>query len=369
MKIYLSNYLLILLCSLSFVACKGKDKSFQLEGQIEGYSNGIAYLKQFNGENFACLDSTKIEKGHFTFSGEVDQTQLCRVVLSGHKYPIYYFFLEAGRLNYTAQLKGNRLTVPTIEGTVTQNEYARFLKGRDAIYRMQLTLRRQKFKDSVEKEKGHLQLAKLSQKMDSLKNTFLKNEKTPILSLYLLKESCGGISDYQLLEKQLKSFELAYSEHPLYLAIHKRMEALRRIAPGQPASLFEMESLEGTIIRLSDFQEKITLLDFWASWCGPCRRENPSMVKLYKEYHDKGLEIIGISLDNSRERWEKAVKKDDLTWNHVCDFQKWNCSLVEKYAVRGVPFTVLVDKQGRIIASGLHGTALKNIIKEALEIQ
>ena len=354
-----------LVCILFLMGC-GKNQTFHLEGNIEGYSNGMAYLKQFNGENFACIDSTVIEKGQFTFSGEVEQAQLCRVVVEGHKYPIRYFFLEAGQQHYTAQLKGIRLTVPTVEGTPTQNEYARFIKEQYVIYKMQLVLQRQEFKDSVEKEKARLQLVDLNHMMDSVENAFLKNENTPILSLYLIKESCGSVSDYQVLEKQLKAFETDYSEHPLYLAIHERMMALKQIAPGQSAPAFAMESLEGKTIRLSDFQGKITLLDFWASWCSPCRKENPNMVKLYQQYHDQGLEMIGISLDNNRDRWENAVKKDNLTWKHVCDFQKWNCPLVEKYAVKGVPFTVLIDRQGKIIASGLHGTELKRKIKEAL---
>jgi len=366
MQKYFNKTLLIMLCSLFLMACGGEDKSFNLEGHIEGYSNGMAYLKQFNGKEFANIDSTNIKEGHFSFSGEVEQPQLCRIVVQGHKYPIRYFFLEAGTLHYSSHLKGKRMSVPVIEGTPTQNEYGRFQREKNAIYRLRLAFQRQEFKDAEEKRKVGISMSELSNKIDSVKNAFLHNKHTPVLRLFLIKESCGSVSDYRVLAKQLKAFEATYSAHPLYLAIQERMEALKRIAPGQQAPAFAMTSLEGKTIQLSDFKGKVTLIDFWASWCGPCRKENPNMVRLYRDFHEKGLEILGVSLDKDKDKWAKAVQKDNLTWNHVCDFKKWNCPLVEKYAVKGVPFTVLIDRQGKIIASGLHGTELKRKIKEAL---
>lgn len=369
MQKYFDKYLLILLCSLSFVACTGKDQSYQLEGHIEGYSNGMAYLKQFNGKEFASIDSSGIEKGHFTFTGEVELPQLCRIVVEGHKYPIRYFFLEAGSLQYTSHLKENRMSVPVIKGTPTQNEYARFQREKNAIYKLRLAFQRKEFKDTEAKGKAGISMLELGERIDSVKNAFFHNKNVPVLRLFLIKESCGSVSDYQLLERHLKPFVDIYSEHPLYIAIQERVESLKSIAPGQLAPAFEMKSLEGKNIQLSDFHGKITLIDFWASWCGPCRKENPNMVKLYREYHKNGLEILGISLDTNKDKWTKAVQKDNLTWNHVCDFQKWNSPLVEKYAVKGVPYTVLIDRQGRIIASGLHGTELKRKLKEALNIE
>lgn len=365
----MQKYLLTLLCFLSLVACREKDQSFHIEGHIKGYSNGMAYLKQFNGKDFTKIDSTRIKKGHFSFSGKEEQPQLCQIVVEGHRYPIRYFFLEAGTLQYTSHLKENRMSVPVIKGTLTQDEYARFQKEKNAIYRLRLDFQRQEFKNEDEKRKAGISMLELGKQIDSIKNAFMHNKSTPVLRLFLIKESCGSVSDYHLLEKQLKSFVGKYSKHPLYLAIYERAEALKCIAPGQQAPAFEMKSIQGNTIQLSDFHGKIILIDFWASWCGPCRRENPNMVKLYQEYHKNGLEILGISLDTDTKKWAKAIEKDNLTWNHVCDFQKWNCSLVEKYAVKGVPYTVLIDRQGKIIASGLHGIELKRRISKALNIE
>ena len=357
-----------MLCTLFLLSCGDTDNSFRLEGNIEGYTNGMAYLKQFNGKEFVCVDSTKINQGTFSFSGKRNQPQLSQIVVEGYKYPIRYFFLEAGQVDYKSKVQGRNLIVPVVSGTPTQNALNRYTSEREVLYRKVLALRRIKVKDEDEKKECQLQINRLELKMMELVNAFIDDEKSPVLSLYLIKENYMYESDAVKLSSRLKPYAKAYAQHPLYKLIQARVEELNRIAPGQKAPGFEMESLEGSSISLSDFKGKITLIDFWASWCGPCRKENPNMVKLYQTYHEKGLEILGVSLDTSKERWAKAVEKDNLAWNHVCDFQKWQSPLVSQYAVRGVPFTVLIDKKGQIIACGLHGEDLKRKVEEALGI-
>ena len=364
---YINKCLHLVVCTLLLLGCESKDHTFNLKGSIEGYTNGMAYLKQFNGNEFSVVDSAEIDQGQFIFSGSLLQPQLCTIEVEGHKYPIRYFFLEAGQLNYTAFLDGHRLTVPTIEGTPTQQEYNHYTTERESIYRQQLALRRVKAKNENEEKENQLQISFLGQQMDEVIKVFIEQQRAPLLSLYLIWEHyCNGSDGVELASK-LKPYTDVYAHHPIFKAISSRVEALKRIAPGQLAPTFEMASLAGPTIQLSNLQGKITLLDFWASWCAPCRRENPNMVKLFHEFHDQGLQIIGISLDNDRERWEKAVQADQLTWHHVCDFQKWSCQLVKQYAVRGVPFTVLIDQEGKIIATGLHGETLHEKVREALE--
>ncbi|RZT96449.1 peroxiredoxin [Ancylomarina subtilis] len=362
---HFNNYILILLCALCLLSCS-EDKSFHLEGNIEGYSKGMAYLKQFNGDKFVCIDSVEIDQGHFHFSGKTNQSQLCQIVVEGYKYPIRYFFLEAGQLDYNSKVKERNLTVPVVKGTPTQNAFNRYTSDRNVLYRKILALRRIKGRNADEKKECQLQITRLELQMMELVKAFIDEKKLPVLCLYLIKENYMYESDTVELAGRLKPYAKEYAQHPLYKAIQARVEELNRIAPGQEAPIFEMESLEGAMINLSDFKGKTTLIDFWASWCGPCRKENPNMVKLYQAYHEKGLEILGVSLDKSKQRWAKAVEKDDLTWHHVCDFQKWQSPIVKQYAVKGVPFTVLIDKQGRIIASGLHGEDLKRKIELAL---
>ena len=138
---------------------------------------------------------------------------------------------------------------------------------------------------------------------------------------------------------------------------------------GQIAPDFSAPSPEGDIIKLSDIKGEITLIDFWASWCKPCRIENPNVVKVYEKYHDKGLEIISVSLDkpDKKDAWIKAIEDDNLQWHHVSNLKYWNDPVAQMYQVRSIPATFLLDAEGKIIAKKLRGAALENKIAELLD--
>lgn len=142
-------------------------------------------------------------------------------------------------------------------------------------------------------------------------------------------------------------------------AIKGKMVRMKSTVAGGDAPAFSMDQPDGTPLSLEDFKGKVTLIDFWASWCGPCRRENPHVVKLYNEYHDKGFEILGVSLDRSKDKWLAAIEKDGLTWKHVSDLKGWQNEAAKLYGVRSIPHTVLVDAEGKIIARGLRGARLE----------
>jgi thiol-disulfide isomerase/thioredoxin len=128
---------------------------------------------------------------------------------------------------------------------------------------------------------------------------------------------------------------------------------------GSVAPDFAELTPEGKTLKLSDLRGKVVLIDFWASWCGPCRKENPNVVKVYQQYKDKGFDVLSVSLDQDRTRWLDAIKADNMTWQHVSDLKGWQAAAGKLYGVSGIPFTVLVDKQGRIIGKNLRGAALE----------
>ncbi len=134
----------------------------------------------------------------------------------------------------------------------------------------------------------------------------------------------------------------------------------KAVGVGQQAPDFTQNDTAGHPVTLSSFRGRYVLLDFWASWCGPCRQENPAVVKAYHQYHDKGFEILGVSLDQSEKSWKKAIRDDKLSWVHVSDLKYWNNALVKVYGIQGVPQNFLIDPQGKIIARGLRGEDLQN---------
>lgn len=147
------------------------------------------------------------------------------------------------------------------------------------------------------------------------------------------------------------------------------VDKLNSLAVGVKAPDFTQQTPEGKEIKLSDFIQgkKVVLIDFWASWCGPCRKENPNVVALYNEYKTKGFDIIGVSLDNEKENWLKAITDDRLTWTHVSDLKGWQNSVAQLYNVTAVPVTILLDGNGRIIAKNLRGEELRKKVSEICE--
>ena len=141
----------------------------------------------------------------------------------------------------------------------------------------------------------------------------------------------------------------------------KRVEnlALERLGPGKPAPEIVLPSPEGDTISLSALQGQYVLLDFWASWSSPCRKENPNLVKAYNKYHEMGLEIFQVSLDRSREAWIRAIEEDKLSWIHASDLLMWNSVVVPVYNIQGVPMNYLLDREGYIIEINLQGDMLQ----------
>ena len=145
-----------------------------------------------------------------------------------------------------------------------------------------------------------------------------------------------------------------------------KVNAMKSIAIGQPAPEIALPDTTGQIVKLSSLKGKYVLVDFWAKWCGPCRQENPNVVKAYHKYKDKGFTVFGVSLDRTKEDWLQAIRKDGLTWTHVSDLKYWNSEAARTYNINGIPFSLLLDKNGVIIAKNLRGPALDKKLEEIL---
>ena len=148
------------------------------------------------------------------------------------------------------------------------------------------------------------------------------------------------------------------------LDLERQLDLISRFVKGGVAPNFTQNDPDDQPVSLTDFRGKVILIDFWASWCGPCRRENPNVVKLYNQYHDKGFDILGVSLDNDRQRWLDAIAKDGLTWHHVSDLKGWKNEVAGMYSVTSIPHTVLLDREGRILGRNLRGQALEDKLAE-----
>ena len=156
------------------------------------------------------------------------------------------------------------------------------------------------------------------------------------------------------------------SDPPAVAALKKKMAQARTFMTGVEAPDFAMQTPEGETLKMSDLRGKVLLVDFWASWCGPCRKENPKVVRLYEKYKDKGFEILGVSLDSKKDRWINAIAQDGLTWPQISDLKGWKNEAAKMYGVRSIPTTLLLDAEGKIIGRNYRGAALEAKLKEIL---
>lgn len=185
-------------------------------------------------------------------------------------------------------------------------------------------------------------------------------QKNAIVALLAASQQSGR-SDLFLSAAEL--FVKGFPEDERKAQLESLLSAEGSLRKGQPAPDIALPDTGGRLRKLSELRGRWVLIDFWASWCRPCRMENPNVVRLYQEYHPKGFEIFGVSLDQQREAWLRAIEQDRLTWIHVSDLKGWQNAAAQLYRVNGIPYTVLIDPEGRIVAKGLRGPALEEKLR------
>jgi peroxiredoxin len=258
---------------------------------------------------------------------------------------------------------------------VLRSEENKYLKKFDALY-ADLNIKRegiiQKYRESSNgKTPEEIQKDMMDEYNLFIKNAFqqMKNfvteNQTPFVSLRVLEE-LDPESELEFFETTLQKLAVKYPTVSFIKDMQSTIEGMKNTAVGSNAPDIQLTNPEGQLVSLSSLKGKIVLIDFWASWCGPCRKENPNVVKMYEKYKGRGFEIYGVSLDKDKQAWLDAIEKDGLKWIHVSDLKFWQSDAAKLYNVSAIPMTVLLDKEGKIIAKNLRGKALEDKLNEVL---
>jgi len=344
---------------------------YTINGTIDGISEGTVKLSYYSPDDgFDLIDTTELVDGKFTFTGKVDFPDRYYLFVKGKGS--FNFFLENSEITINAHI--DTLWDSEIIGSVIQDDYDFFDRLRTDNSKKLKPINEE---ISAAKEKGDNELvAELEKKIKTrideyikMTTDFLKELPASFASPYILNYIASKL-DVVELESCLDGFDEVLDSIPRIILLRERVEILKRVGIGQPAPDFTLNDTVGNPVTLSSLFGNYLLIEFWFASCSPCRAENPNLISLYNDYHDKGFEIIGVSTDgergNDKKKWLKAIEEDSLPWINVVTNRGLG-DVSDLYGVRVFPDNFLLDKNGIIIAMDIYGEELRKKISELLD--
>ena len=360
MKTFLTGLLMLPLFVFS-----QSGNGFVLAGSMTGFPEGTP-VKLVNGNDNSDMAATKIAGGKFIIKGSVGEAQLCKLAI-GEENP-QYIYVENKKITVT----GSKTDLQNLKvtGSSSHQDFMTFQKVFTPLMSsLNSTVA------SMNKSPDKAQYDVLMKRYDSLKTAvqgeidkFIKKKPKSIISPFMLFVTADLYDDPMLLERRYNALDETVKNSAIGKNLYSYIQYNKVGAIGTPALDFTQPDTSGTPVKLSSFRGKYVLVDFWASWCGPCRAENPNVVDNFAKFKEKNFTVLGVSLDRpgGKDNWLAAIRKDNLTWTQVSDLQFWNNAAAQLYRVSSIPFNMLIDPSGKIIARNLRGDALRNKLCEVL---
>ena len=361
MKIMKRIGLSILLVVCTFMASVAQE-GFKITGRLGGTLEGNLVLAASGSEGLVKLDEAVMVNGDFEFAGRVDGLVLA-YILTAEQQPVATLMLE--NLEYT--IVAGESGIEGLGGGESQKILNQYNAINQTIARKKMLMEQETRAAYAQQNQMKLQtlqqqFQKVMEEAGAKQAELFRTYKDSPVTAFVIASGMGQM-DYTSLKAVYDGLGETAKNSPYGQAIVQQLAVFKQVEPGSVAPDFKGITSGGETISLHGIKAKVKLVDFWASWCGPCRQEMPNVVKIYKKYREAGLEIIGVSLDTKVPDWLKAMKDEKMTWPNIMDEQQ---GIAARYLVRGIPHTVLLDENNRIVAKNLRGKALEKKIAELL---
>ena len=365
MKKWFLIFALFPLFAAAQTTAKPAAKGFTLEGKLDGFADGTEILLFKNGENTE-MSRTTLAGTKFTIKGNMPEPTLCFLVIGDDK-PVEVYVENA-----VITIKAKKVSPPVfeIEGSASHKDFSQFIKNFLPLAKQVNTLATSlnSLMPGAERDKAMNEYNTAQEGLQKEIDNFIANKPKSIVSPFILSVTYSFNEDVVMLENRFKKLDEKIQKTEAGIQLSEFIADAKVGAVGTDALDFSQPDTTGTSVSLSSFRGKYVLVDFWASWCGPCRTENPNVVESFKKFEAKNFTVLGVSLDRpgQKQKWVNAIHEDNLTWTHVSDLQFWNNSAAVLYKVKGIPQNFLVDPAGKIVAKNLRGPALEEKLCELL---